>query len=397
MPHANFDLDNCLKCSVCNTACPVYAAHPDYPGPKHLGPELERMRMEGLNTSVDAVEYCLGCHRCDLACPHQVGVSEMIARAKATQRKPAQRALRDWWFARPGLLGELLSILPPVTNFFLQLAPVRLLMERLMRITARRSFPAYAHPRRLSGIERAGERALFFPGCFLTYNRPDLLEKILILLAANGVTAEVASSGCCGVPAAANSNLAEARHRAQATMKSLHSAVQAGIPVLTSCASCGHQLKSGFGGLLAGSAAASELAAHTWDLGEFLAERAQQGLLNTNFFTLDHRVAYHAPCHLNSQGIGRPWLELLARIPGVTVTDLNAGCCGMSGTYGFKQEKYNVSMAVGAPLFTRIGELKPQLVATECATCQMQIEHGTNARAVTPMEILLEAYDGRPF
>jgi len=52
---------------------------------------------------------------------------------------------------------------------------------------------------------------------------------------------------------------------------------------------------------------------------------------------------------------------------------------------------------VGAPLFTRIGELKPQLVATECATCQMQIEHGTNARAVTPMEILLEAYDGRPF
>jgi glycerol-3-phosphate dehydrogenase subunit C len=69
----------------------------------------------------------------------------------------------------------------------------------------------------------------------------------------------------------------------------------------------------------------------------------------------------------------------------------------MSGTFGFKQEKYDVSMAVGASLFTRIAELEPQLVATECATCQMQIEHGAKARAVSPVEILLEAYDGRSF
>jgi glycerol-3-phosphate dehydrogenase subunit C len=400
MPHDDFELDNCLKCSVCNTACPVYAAYPEYPGPKHLGPELERLRMEGLDADTGAVEYCLGCHRCDLACPHQVGVSEMIARAKGSHRKTLVHTVRDWWFARPGLLGELLSILPSVGNFFLKLSPVRLMMEKLMRITARRTFPAYTRPYRKSAQQRVGERVLFFPGCFLTYNRPDLLDKVLALLACNGIAAEVVESGCCGVPASANGDLKEAQLRAEKGLAAMATAVDAGIPVLAACASCGHQLKTGFGGALAGDnqreAQAKKLAAQTWDLGEFLAARAAEGLLNTNFHTLDHRVAYHTPCHLNSQGIGRPWVQLLKSIPGVTVDDLNAGCCGMSGTYGFKEEKYKVSMAIGAGLFERIGELKPQLVATECATCQMQIEHGTKLRAVSPLEILLEAYDGRP-
>jgi glycerol-3-phosphate dehydrogenase subunit C len=399
MPHADFELDNCLKCSVCNTACPVYAAHPDYPGPKHLGPELERMRMEGLDADTGAVEYCLGCHRCDLACPHQVGVSEMIARAKSLHRKPMVRTLRDWWFARPGLLGELLSILPAVGNFFLRLSPVRFFMEKLMRITAQRRFPAYTRPYKKPAQERLGERVLFFPGCFLTYNRPDLLDKVVALLACNGIAAEVVESGCCGVPAAANGDLAEAKRRAEKSLAAMQTAAEAGVPVLVACASCGHQLKSGFGGVLADThpSQAQKLAAQTWDLAEFLLERAQHSLLNTNFHTLAHRVAYHAPCHLNSQGIGRPWVELLRQIPGVTVDEINAGCCGMSGTYGFKDEKYKVSMAIGSGLFERIGELKPELVATECATCQMQIEHGTKLRAVSPMEILLEAYDGRPF
>jgi glycerol-3-phosphate dehydrogenase subunit C len=401
MPQDSFDLDNCLKCSVCNTVCPVYAAHPEYPGPKHLGPELERLRMEGLDADTGAVEYCLGCHRCDLACPHQVGVSEMIARAKGTHRKPAVRALRDWWFARPGLLGELLSILPAVTNFFLQLSPVRLLMERLMRITARHSFPAYTHPYRARAQKRVGERVLFFPGCYLTYNRPDLLEKVVALLACNGLAAEVVKSGCCGVPAAANGDLHEARRRTEKSLAAMRTAVEAGVPVVAACASCCHQLKSGFGGVLAEEGAhavqAAKLAAQSWDLAEFLLARANDGLLNTHFHTLRHRVAYHAPCHLESQGIGRPWVELLRQIPGVTVEDVNAGCCGMSGTYGFKQEKYQVSMGIGAGLFARIGELQPELVATECATCQMQIEHGTQARAVNPVEILLEAYDGKAF
>jgi glycerol-3-phosphate dehydrogenase subunit C len=396
----NFAIDNCLKCSVCNAACPVYAVHPQYPGPKHLGPELERLRLEGLDADTGWVEYCLGCHRCDLACPQQVGVSEMIARAKARHRKPLVRALRDWWFARPGLLGKLTTIVPPVSNFFLRLGPVRLLMSKLMRITRRRIFPAYTRPTLRTAASGAKQRVLLFPGCFLTYNRPDLGRKTVELLERNGFAVEVAQTGCCGVPAIANGDAALARGLAEKNLAVMAENLAAGMSVVTACASCGYQLKSGFGGVLEGNPRLEPLAhrigAQTYDIAEFLRALSDAGKLNTGFHTVNRQVAYHAPCHLSSQGIGRPWVHLLRQIPGVSVNDVNAGCCGMSGTYGFKEEKYQVSMGVGQGLFESLKALRPQQVATECATCQMQIEHGTGMHTVHPIEILLEAYKGRP-
>jgi glycerol-3-phosphate dehydrogenase subunit C len=157
-------------------------------------------------------------------------------------------------------------------------------------------------------------------------------------------------------------------------------------------------LKTAFGGILEGDEkfadAAGKIASNTFDLAELLMALADAGELNTNFQHIALRLAYHAPCHQRSQGIGRPWYHLLRMIPGVSVEDLDAGCCGMSGTYGFKEEKYSASMEIGELLFSTIRAAQPQMVATECATCQMQIEHGTSFKAIHPAEILLQAYDG---
>jgi glycerol-3-phosphate dehydrogenase subunit C len=398
-------IDNCLKCSLCNTVCPVLAAYPPYPGPKRLGPELERLRREGISTDTDWVEYCLGCHRCDLVCPHQVNVSEMIARAKAAHRKPLVRGLRDWWFARPGLLGKLATILPALSNFALAMKPARVLMSKLMQITPQRTFPKYTRPELRSPAmtgssisKTARQRVVFFPGCFIRYNRPELGRMVIDLLERNGLSVEVASTECCGVPAMANGDAAAARSAARANVKAMARQVDSGLRIVTACSSCGHMLKTAFDGILEDdkkfAGAAKEIARSTFDLAELLMAQADAGELNTSFQHTNLRLAYHAPCHQRSQGIGRPWYHLLNMIPGVTVEDMDAGCCGISGTYGFKQEKYPVSMEIGKQLFASIDAVQPQMVATECATCQMQIEHGTNFKAIHPAEILLHAYEG---
>ncbi len=400
MRNDEVSLDNCLKCSDCNIACPVVKAHPAYPGPKRLGPELERLRREGIPCDTEWVEYCLGCDRCELACPNQVNVSELIARAKAAHKKPFLRQSRDFWFARPGLLGKLATIAPGITNFFLGLKPVRLLMSKSMKITPERRFPAY-HKSSLDApqaVVNQGERVMFFPGCFIQYNQPELGRRVLRLLQLNGFKPEIAGTGCCGTPALANGDAAEARKRVQANVNCMIEAVDAGARIVTACSSCGHMLKTSFAHLLRGDAELAKkggkIAANTFDLAELLVAQQDGGKLNTHFAPAVNKlkIAYHAPCHQKAQGTGRPWYNLLRQVPGIEIEDLNAGCCGMSGTYGFKEEKYPVSMEVGSELFAAIRASAPQAVVTECATCQMQIEHGTSLRAMHPAEILLSAY-----
>ncbi len=98
-------LDNCVKCTVCETFCPVAAATPLFPGPKYAGPQSERYRRDG--TSVDAsLDYCSGCGICTQVCPQGVDIAEINARARAEMRTaqgdpPARPPDRPAGHARP--------------------------------------------------------------------------------------------------------------------------------------------------------------------------------------------------------------------------------------------------------------------------------------------------------
>ena len=111
----------------------------------------------------------------------------------------------------------------------------------------------------------------------------------------------------------------------------------------------------------------SVVANATHDLGEFLvrfrADHSEKAPSAGPLPSYYRRVAYHQPCHLKAQQIDNPGLELLREIPGLEVVDLAAGCCGMAGTFGMKADTYELSMLTGRPLFDRIAEVAPDLVA----------------------------------
>lgn len=100
------------------------------------------------------------------------------------------------------------------------------------------------------------------------------------------------------------------------------------------------------------------------------------------------RVIYHAPCHLRAQGNGLPGLELLRRLPGVTSRNADAGCCGISGSYGFKKEKYAIAQDIGAALFKTVRESGAHVAASECGTCRVQILHGSGLPCLHPVSIV---------
>jgi len=397
------NLDNCLKCTYCNTVCPVLKANPIYPGPKRLGPELERFRKSGVDSVTDWVDYCLGCGQCNLVCPNGVQVAELIAGAKFNHHKRGKRMMRDSLLARPGLLGRLGTLVPPVTNAVLGLRLTSHLMSGTMDISENRKFPPYAAKRLSSspGVAEGKERLLFFPGCFAQHNKPGVGDAAIKVLELFGYCVEVARTGCCGLPAMANGNAKEMQARARHNILSLEKAIGGGHKIVVACTSCGHTLKCHYPHLFEQDKHLDELAqqvaANTFDLGEFLLGLESQGESGRRPGNVELSLAYHAPCHLKAQGIGKPWLSLLARIPGLRVVDVNAGCCGIAGTYGFKKEKYQLSMDIGRDLFDGLKKIKPDVVVSECATCQMQIQDGTGFAAAHPVEILYRAFNQTAF
>jgi glycerol-3-phosphate dehydrogenase subunit C len=104
--------ESCIKCTVCTTTCPVSRVNPRYPGPKQAGPDGERLRLKDGALYDEALKYCINCKRCEVACPSDVKIGDIIQRARAQygQQKPT---LRDAILSHTDLMGTLSTPLPP--------------------------------------------------------------------------------------------------------------------------------------------------------------------------------------------------------------------------------------------------------------------------------------------
>jgi glycerol-3-phosphate dehydrogenase subunit C len=268
----------------------------------------------------------------------------------------------------------------------------------------------------------AGPVVAYFYDLYANYNEPDLALVVESVLAAHGVRVLLPEQWASGIPEMLYGYAGKAQEVAQFNIRAVLPLVRAGAALLSSEPTATFAFKVHYPDYLS-SSECSLVANATCDLGEFLVR-----------YRADHpeaapaagplrgapqnvrprasaqagapaqaprrapgpgrplRIAYHQPCHLKAQQIGDPGLELLREIPGVEVIDLAAGCCGMAGTFGMKAGTYDFSMLTGRPLFDRITEVAPDLVASECSTCRMQIAQGTGLQTVHPVRLLAGAY-----
>jgi glycerol-3-phosphate dehydrogenase subunit C len=100
------------------------------------------------------------------------------------------------------------------------------------------------------------------------------------------------------------------------------------------------------------------------------------------------------PCQYRAHRIGKPGIDLLNLIPELNILDSHAPCCGIAGTYGYKKEKYDISMNVGQSLFDFISKQathSPFLIC-DSETCRWQITHATDKPAIHPVELLAKSY-----
>jgi glycerol-3-phosphate dehydrogenase subunit C len=145
---------------------------------------------------------------------------------------------------------------------------------------------------------------------------------------------------------------------------------------------------------LLGSEEAEALAARVYDLGEYLVLLRERGGLDTEFRPVSETYLYHAPCHLKSLGEGavERRLRMLRQVPGVSIADLDRGCCGLAGSFGMTKESRALSRQIGSDLFDALRESPGCRVLTECPGCKLQIEKEAGVEVIHPAQLLKEAY-----
>lgn len=387
----NFSVDQCLKCSTCNTVCPVYAVNEKYPGPKFLGPETARLK-KSKPVAHAAADYCTGCRQCELVCPNGVPITHLAQEAKNWGKKQKGIPLRDWILGHNQWVSSLASRVAPLTNLVLGLKLVRRLGERTLGLK-NRPFPTYHRPFsfRHKGVRNAERKVAFFTGCYGRYNGTGVAQSVVSVLEKCGVEVVVPPQKCCGVPMLSNGLIEEAKNNAVFNLKVLHELVEQGFQVVTSCPSCALSLKHDYA-LHFNLPQAAQVAAHVYDISEFL---WHHGLLQEQELKpLKKRFFYHQPCHTKAQGMGSPAKDLLSLIPELELAVREQKCCGQAGTYGFKKEKYDTSWAIASPLFQDVAACRVEGIVTECGMCSLQLAHGTGKNVFHPMEILDQSLKG---
>jgi glycerol-3-phosphate dehydrogenase subunit C len=390
-------LDHCVKCTICETYCPVSQVTPLFPGPKYLGPQAERYR--GAGASADSsVDYCSGCGICTQVCPQDVKIAEINSRARAQLWEKRGVPLRNQMIARPTVVGRLGTPVAPLANWALHNRTVRGVVQRVVGIHRDAPMPSFAgktFQKRSRGHHGPTDAPaiVYFHGCGTNYYEPLVGEMVVAVLEHNGYRVIVPQQDCCGLPLQSNGNFPAARTYVRRLVERLVPYAREGLPIVANSTSCGLMLKREAHEILGiDDDDLKVVSVSMFDLCEFLLRLHDRGALRTDFGSLPLTVPYHAPCQQRGHGIGKPALDLLALVPNLHMIELDADCCGIAGTYGLKKEKYEISMAVGKRLFSDITATGSDLAACDSETCRWQIAHGTGVTAVHPIELLYRAY-----
>ncbi|MBQ7772175.1 MAG: anaerobic glycerol-3-phosphate dehydrogenase subunit C [Bacteroidales bacterium] len=395
------NFEQCIKCTVCTVYCPVVPVNPLYPGPKQAGPDGERLRLKKGLFFDDTLKYCLNCKRCEVACPSGVRIGDIIqaARIKHNTQPPK---LRDMILASTDIMGSLATTVAPVVNFTLGLQPTKVVMDGVLKVDKHRTFPKYASQtferwfrKNVQTFQDSFKRHVsMFHGCYVNYNYPQLGKDLVSVMNALGYGVHLLEKEkCCGTALISNGMIDQAKKNAKLNVENIRKSVnERQMPVIATSSSCTFTIRDEYPHLLGIENA---------DVRDYmeLATRFIYRLIDQNkvklVFKKDYKakVAYHTPCHMERLGWGIFSTELLKMIPGVELTILDSNCCGIAGTYGFKKENYEVSQAIGKPLFDQIGSINPDYVACDCETCKWQIEMSTGKTVKNPISVLAEALD----
>ena len=349
----------------------------------------------------EALDLCLECKACKTECESGVDMAKLKYEFLDKYHQANKAPLRAKIFGHINAVNKLGSRFAPFSNWAAASPVGKLVSSRLMGIHPKRQMPRFAGQSFEQWFRRnrradlaAGKRGTvaLFNDTFMNYNHPQVGIAAVELLEAAGYKVELATQGCCGRPLISKGFLGEAVAAARANVEMLYEFAKDDIPIIGCEPSCLLTFRDEYPELVKDEKAV-KVAENSFLIDEFLAGLADRGELELEWGGLEKKVLFHGHCHQKSLVGTASSLQVLGLPPNYQVELINAGCCGMAGSFGFEKEHYDVSMTIGQQaLFPAIEAKGPEWeVAVMGISCRQQVEHGTGRRARHLAEVLRDA------
>jgi FAD/FMN-containing dehydrogenase/Fe-S oxidoreductase len=385
----------CRK-KLSGTMCPSYMATRDESASTRGRANVLRLAMSGrldeAGLGDDGVyrvlDLCLECRACKAECPVGVDVarfkSEFLADYYARHGVPAKAKMLGN-AQRAAVWG---SRFAPLANGLARNPALRWAGEKLFDIDARRTLPVWRRDtfeKRVKAQTKTPALHLF-NDTFTNHYDPEIGVAALDVLERGGFSAGVVRPGCCGRPLISQGLLRQARVHAEKLVNGLYPMAARGEPILFLEPSCLSVVKDDAVGLLRGGlqARARVVSAVCRLFEEFAAE------MNLPLREHPGRILVHGHCHQKSLGLLPATMKLLSRIPGAKPVDLDAGCCGMAGSFGYTRGHFDVSKAIAERrLLPAVRRMEPgDTLVAPGTSCRHQVADLAGVEAVHPAVLI---------
>ena len=347
----------------------------------------------------EAMDLCVECKACKSECPSSVDMTKIKFEFLSRYYEKNRVSLRTRMFAAmPRMARWSSGLLAPLANAMLETRWIRALMQRWLGISSQRQLPRFAEVPFTTWFARRKQKpvgsrqVVLFNDTWNTYNYPHVSIAATEVLEAAGFEVILPGHRCCGRPMISKGLFEQARAAVRDCVEKLSPYAEQGIPIVGLEPSCLLTLRDEIESLLPGDPRNEAISANSFTFEEFIAKLADEGSLGVNFPQQVPGILLHGHCHQKALVGTGPSKQVLGLTCG-DVEEVDSGCCGMAGSFGYEAEHYDVSLAMGErrllPAVKDAGE-ETTIVAAG-VSCRQQIKHATGRQALHPAEVLHRA------
>jgi len=347
----------------------------------------------------EILDLCLACKGCKAECPTAVDMARLKSEFLALYRTEHGVPLRDFLFANITKFSFYGSAFAAPINFISRMRGFRWMQEKLLGIAQERTLPKFASSTFSEWFAKhqapgSKEVVVLFLDTYTQYQHPEVGIAAVAVLEAAGYRIELVSEQvCCGRPMISKGLLNEAKVHAETNIQAFAPYVDAGVPVIGLEPSCLITLRDEYLDFFPHDPRAKKLAECSFTFEEFLVRSngfEKRPIDRIRFHEGEITVLFHNHCYTKAL-IGSGPSSAMFRAAGITFEEIDSGCCGMAGGFGYEIEHFPLSMKIAEERLlpaVRKGAGQGAQISASGLSCRTQIHDGAGVVSLHPAQIL---------